>query len=294
MSGALCVFGEVLFDHFPDGRRVLGGAPFNVAWHLQAFGENPLLLSRVGRDREGDEVKAAMQRWGMSLDGVQTDESLPTGKVVVSFDDGEPAYEIVHPAAWDAIGPLEQPGSSGLLYHGSLALRSQQSRESLAMFRAAGAGRVFVDINLRPPWYEREVLLEALNGADWVKLNGFELDHLAPASGAIRHRARAFIEQYGLEGLVLTLGAEGAAVMTSEGGCFEAKPVRGIEVRDTVGAGDALASVTILGLASGWPMQTTLDRAQSFASAIVGCRGATVDDPAFYARFAAAWNQATL
>ena len=87
---------------------------------------------------------------------------------VVSFEDGEPAYEIVHPAAWDAIGPLEHPGSSGLLYHGSLALRSQQSRESLAMFRAAGAGRVFVDINLRPPWYEREVLLEALNGADWV------------------------------------------------------------------------------------------------------------------------------
>jgi fructokinase len=41
-------------------------------------------------------------------------------------------------------------------------------------------------------------------------------------------------------------------------------------------------------------MQTTLDRAQSFASAIVGCRGATVDDPAFYARFAPAWNQATL
>ena len=294
MSGALCVFGEVLFDHFPDGRRVLGGAPFNVAWHLQAFGENPLLLSRVGRDREGDEVKAAMQRWGMSLEGVQTDELLPTGKVVVSFEDGEPAYEIVHPAAWDAIDPVKPAAAGSLLYHGSLALRSQQSRESLARLRAAGAGRVFVDINLRPPWYAREVLLEALSGADWVKLNGFELDQLAPASGAIRNRARAFIEQYDLEGLVLTLGAEGAAVMTSEGGCFEARPVRGIEVRDTVGAGDALASVTILGLARGWPMQTTLDRAQSFASAIVGCRGATVDDPAFYARFAEAWNQATL
>ena len=46
----LCVFGEVLFDHFPDGRRVLGGAPFNVAWHLQAFGEAPRFISRVGAD----------------------------------------------------------------------------------------------------------------------------------------------------------------------------------------------------------------------------------------------------
>ncbi len=31
------VFGEVLFDHFPDGGVVLGGAPFNVAAHLQAY-----------------------------------------------------------------------------------------------------------------------------------------------------------------------------------------------------------------------------------------------------------------
>ena len=32
------IFGEVLFDTFPDGTAVLGGAPFNVAWHLQGFG----------------------------------------------------------------------------------------------------------------------------------------------------------------------------------------------------------------------------------------------------------------
>ena len=33
-KGRLCVFGEVLFDHFPDGQRVLGGAPFNVSFLL--------------------------------------------------------------------------------------------------------------------------------------------------------------------------------------------------------------------------------------------------------------------
>ena len=50
------IFGEVLFDHFPDGARVLGGAPFNVAWHLQAFGSAPLFVSRVGNDPAGREV----------------------------------------------------------------------------------------------------------------------------------------------------------------------------------------------------------------------------------------------
>ncbi len=28
------IFGEVLFDHFPDDSCVLGGASFNVAWHF--------------------------------------------------------------------------------------------------------------------------------------------------------------------------------------------------------------------------------------------------------------------
>ena len=41
MANKRCVFGEVLFDVFPDGKQVLGGAPFNVAWHLQAFGIAP-------------------------------------------------------------------------------------------------------------------------------------------------------------------------------------------------------------------------------------------------------------
>ena len=58
------IFGEVLFDHFPDGNRVLGGAPFNVAWHLQAFGQSPRLVSRIGRDPEGRQVREAMRSLG--------------------------------------------------------------------------------------------------------------------------------------------------------------------------------------------------------------------------------------
>ena len=79
MKGRVHVFGEVLFDHFPDGSKVLGGAPFNVAWHLQAFGLSPRFISRVGDDEDGEQIKSAMQAWGMSLSGLQTDRKLPTG-----------------------------------------------------------------------------------------------------------------------------------------------------------------------------------------------------------------------
>jgi fructokinase len=67
------VLGEALFDCFAEGSQVLRGAPFNVAWHLQAFGEAPLLVSRVGNDEPGRRIIATMDRLGMSADGLQTD-----------------------------------------------------------------------------------------------------------------------------------------------------------------------------------------------------------------------------
>jgi len=93
------IFGEVLFDHFPDGSVVLGGAPFNVAWHLHAFGLKPLMVSRIGHDELGEKVEAAMRSWGMDCSGLQRDPDHPTGTVEVQFDDGEPIYEIVENVA---------------------------------------------------------------------------------------------------------------------------------------------------------------------------------------------------
>ena len=82
------IFGEVLFDAFPDGSRVLGGAPFNVAWHLRALGLDPLLVSRVGADGAGDEVLRAMHDWQLDVSGVQRDPNHPTGRVPVTLEGG--------------------------------------------------------------------------------------------------------------------------------------------------------------------------------------------------------------
>lgn len=70
---SVIIFGEVLFDCFPDGNVILGGAPFNVAWNLQAFGLSPLFISRIGDDSYGITIKEAMQNWGMDLRGLQLD-----------------------------------------------------------------------------------------------------------------------------------------------------------------------------------------------------------------------------
>ena len=284
----LYIFGEVLFDHFPDGSRVLGGAPFNVAWHLQAFGQSPRLISRVGDDPEGAQVRSAMRDWGLSSSSLQADPLHPTGKVEVTFVSDEPDYKIVPDCAYDYIDAVSLP-QCALLYHGTLAARFATSANALRQLRKSAPGLVFVDVNLRTPWWQKALVNEFLQGADWVKLNSDELALLTGAS-ASSENARAFLQHYQLQGLVVTRGPKGAELFLPDDQRLAVVPSSDIKLVDTVGAGDAFTAVILIGLLNDWPMALTIERAQQFAGAIVGRRGATVSEPDFYRVFLQDWQ----
>lgn len=286
------IFGEVLFDHFPDGSRVLGGAPFNVAWHLQALGIPPGFISRIGGDDSGCEVSELMQQWGMNREAMQIDHQHPTGSVQVTFVAGEPHYEIVENSAYDLIDAASLPALPvrGILYHGSLALRNPVSFAALQAVKTRHQGKIMLDVNLRAPWWRRELLIPLLHDADWVKLNQAELLALVPDAGDLETSMLSFCQQFALETLVVTLGEQGAIACDREGRLYKVAPAASIAVVDTVGAGDAFAAVLILGLQREWPLETTLQRAQALASALVGRRGATVADRAFYAAVSRDWS----
>lgn len=288
------VFGEVLFDCFPDGSVVLGGAPFNVAWHLQAFGVAPLFISRVGDDALGNRIRDTMQLWGMDISGLQLDSLYPTGKVDIRIDDGEPHFAIIADQAFDFIDAASLPPLPGraLLYHGSLALRNAVSRNALQELKADRDLQVLVDVNLRDPWWQRDSILTLLRGARWVKLNEHELAVLVQQESDLQARMRHFRETYSPELLIVTSGAAGARVLTAAGEDLPVVPAVPAEFVDTVGAGDAFTSVMTLGLLRKWVLPLVLERAQTFASAIVGIRGATVSDPEFYKPFIDQWELA--
>src|SRR5215471_1086246 len=96
--------GELLWDVFPDGRKVAGGAPFNFAFHCHQLGHEAVIVSRVGDDQLGRELRAEVRRHGMTNEYIQTDPDRPTGTVRVEVDaDGQPRYTIVENVAWDNI-----------------------------------------------------------------------------------------------------------------------------------------------------------------------------------------------
>jgi len=212
--------------------------------------------------------------------------------VQVKLANGEPSYDIVTDVAYDHIDAVALPPmpSGGLLYHGSLALRQSDSADALRTLRGRLDPAVFIDVNLRDPWWSKPQLEHLIEGAGWVKLNADELALLAPSGDDVETQARVLQARYGLKAVFATLGARGAIAVSGDGQIERSAPRESVEVVDAVGAGDGFASVLIIGLLRGWPMADTLERAQSFASAIVGRRGATVDSPAFYAPFIDQWG----
>ncbi len=295
IPGRPLIFGEVLFDCFPDGQEVMGGAPFNVAWHLQGFGVDPLFISRVGRDERGAHVQDAMRDWGMELAALQTDAVHPTGRVQLTFTDTVHSFDILADQAYDFIASAPAIAAArqvrpALLYHGSLITRGAAGRETLAALQTTIEVPLFVDINLRAPWWNADGVRALMRGARWVKLNEDELAALRGAACAEDDigEARKLASEYGIERVILTRGEQGASYVGTDVVSGTPPPVP--VLADTIGAGDAFSAVTILGLLHGWEPALTLERALAFAARICSQRGATAPDRALYRELRETWG----
>jgi fructokinase len=302
-GAAPIVFGEVLFDHFADGSRVLGGAPFNVAWHVKGFGLDPLVVTSVGADEPGDEACERMERWGMRTEGVQRDALHPTGRVAAKLVAGEPTFEIGTQQAYDYIDSARAAaavGSEGapLVYHGTLALRGDRSWRALERVLEATGAPTFVDLNLRAPWWTRDRLRWCLTTATWLKLSQEELATVSGVAvrdldddGACVRSAGGVATAYGIRTVLVTRGAAGSVLVAGErasvrgGGTLDPA-----EIVDTVGAGDGFSAVACVGVLEGWSAEEILRRGNAFAADLCRIRGATTEDRALYELHRRRWR----
>ncbi len=282
------IIGEVLVDHFPDGKKILGGAPFNVAWNLRGLGVESLFLSAVGDDAEGQQIRDQMQGWQMDDAGLAIVDAA-TGRVIVTFDDGQPSYDIVHPVAFDFISinnASHLEGKHSILYLGSLAFRSETTRHSINQLIDNASLPRFVDVNIRRPWFKESDLDVLIGGATWVKLSDEELPQLtsldscdAPAS--IASGANELRSRYKIDHVLVTAGSNGAYLINNESTIHAPAP-KPPKMANTVGAGDAFAAATIAGLLQNHNLQVVLNNAVAFASRVCSLDGATTNDRDFY------------
>ena len=278
MDNEIVCVGEILWDALPDG-LFLGGAPFNVACHLQALGRDAAFVSRVGDDRLGKEALRRRRIRGLNTDLMQIDASLPTGFVQVEAGEtSEPDYNILEPAAWDAItftdALAQHAEHAAALVYGSLAQRAPTSRQTLQRLCEAEVLCVF-DINLRPPYVDRGVIESSLRAADVVKLNDAELRRLQGWFGLPEDPEAAMgdlADAFGCRAVCVTWGRQGARLW-AEGECWHHSGYA-VEIADTVGAGDAFLAALLTGLLARRDGDALLDLANRLGAYVASRAGA--------------------
>ena len=263
----LC-FGEVLWDRLPSGAKP-GGAPMNVALHLNAIGLNAAIASRVGNDDEGKKLIAFLNESGVKTDLIQIDSDLKTSEVLVHLDENKNAtFEICEPVAWDNIlftSNLEEKARrSGLIIYGSLASRNETTRNTLIKLLDNNAVKL-IDVNLRKPYDKKDVLELLLEKTDIVKLNDDELLVFAGWHG-IKEKSEKeliewFVSHYDVEMLCVTKGEKGAVMYYNN--TFYEHPGFKVKAVDTVGAGDAF----LAGLVASFLQKKNPEEAIAFACA---------------------------
>ncbi|WP_319590128.1 carbohydrate kinase [uncultured Draconibacterium sp.] len=263
----LCI-GEVLWDRLPSGAKP-GGAPMNVALHLNAIGMDATIASSIGNDDEGNKLKDFLNSSGLDTSYIQTKDFLPTSEVLVQLDENNNAtYEICEPVAWDNIRLtnelMDKAKRSGLLIYGTLASRNPISRESI-MFLLDYSGVKLIDVNFRKPYDSQKVVEGLLMKADIVKMNDDELVVFANWYNKHKYDEKSLIKwfasQYNIKMVCITKGEDGA-ILYCEGEFYE-HPGFKVDAVDTVGAGDAF----LAGLISSLINDKTPDEALAFACA---------------------------
>jgi len=283
----VAAFGEILFDVFPE-QELLGGAPFNFLYHIQALTGNGRFISRIGNDERGGVIRAFLQQHSIDQQYVQIDLHRPTGTAVVQVNsEGIPSFTITEESAYDYI-EYSSDSARGLLncemlYFGTLAQRNEMSRSTLHQLSRT-ADRCFFDVNLRQQYYSAEILHQSFVLADIVKLNTEELERVHALFFSTRFSMDSapgeLMEKFSLSHLAVTMGENGSWMWMPEGKHFHRTAAP--RMVDTVGAGDGFAAVMCAGILKNLPLKTIHRLASEFSAALCGIQGALPPDSEFY------------
>ena len=287
MAHTIISVGEVLWDLLPAGEQ-FGGAPANFACQAALQGARVKMVSAVGDDQRGQLGTSILKRCGVDVALMQCVPSANTGTVGVELDGrGVPSFEIHEDAAWDqlawSVALGEEIARVDAVVFGTLGQRSPMARSTIRraieVATVAEVVRV-VDINLRAPFYDEELIRASICSANVLKLSDEEIPEVCRAAGLNTQDDVAALLQglmrFGrLDAVVLTRGADGAT-LTTQSGTFQQAGIP-TEVVDTVGAGDAFTAAFLTGYLSDRPHNETLRNACEVAAAACGHAGAVPD-----------------
>ncbi|MDQ8204646.1 carbohydrate kinase [Pelagicoccus sp. SDUM812003] len=273
-------FGEILWDSMPHG-LFIGGAPYNVAYHLARLDQPTLLVSAVGSDELGKLALEKAKDSGVDVSCIQISDIYPTGIADIFINqDNDADYDIRKPAAWDFVELTqlveEKVANCTALVFGTLASRSSVTRATLFSLLEGFKGLTVCDVNLRKPYDDRDLVLSIASKAQVVKLNEDELYTLSQLNSdttSLEQALNTFKDLVGAQMIFLTRGKDPAVYFDGTRMIFASPPDRG-DVADTVGAGDAFTAAIIQSMLYQNDVETSLDRGVRLGAYVATQHGA--------------------
>lgn len=274
-------FGEILFDVFEKEKKI-GGAPLNLALRTKSFGLDVAVISAIGNDQNGQELKKYIEENGINSKGIITDHDHKTGLVKVFLDDrGSATYDITFPSAWDFIKINDDIKTivqeAEIFFFGSLACRNDISKNSLFELLSINSNifKVF-DVNLRAPHYKIEVLEELMKKSDFIKFNDDEILEIASKMGLqsslLEENILFIAEKTNTKYVCVTRGKHGSILLWDGGFYYNNGYI--IKVADTVGAGDSFLAALITKLIVTKDPRLSIDFASAVGAIVASKRGA--------------------
>lgn len=277
-------FGEVLWDVYPD-KKFIGGAPLNFAAHLAKHGEKVAMLTTVGNDEMGLTAKEIIRNFGIDDSYVLVSDEIETGKCLVTLNENQvPSYNLLQNAAYDRIDTDIGREKFDILYFGTLALRNDYNRKSLSeLIGNNDFQEIFVDVNIRSPFFDDEIIAFAAKNATILKISKEELPVILKslkfneAKSIEENIVNISLKFSNLRLVILTCGSEGAIVYDCNNKkvynqcAGKEKPV------STVGAGDSFSAGFIHKFIGGCDISACLAYATKLADFVVSRYDAVPD-----------------
>jgi ribokinase len=258
-----------------------GGKGANQAVAARRLGAEVNFVARLGNDALGEQALASYRSAGVRTERVKRDAQAPSGVALILVQpDGENVIAVAAGAnarlsADDVRQAADAIAESDVLIV-QMEVPLATVHEALRIARAAGVRTI-----LNPAPAPREPLPDEIvrlasvlnpNRGELARLTGLAVTNLE----SVRTAAETLLAR-GVEAVVVTLGAEGAMLVTGDG----AQTVSAYQVDsvDAVGAGDAFTAGLAVALGRGEPIEQAVDFANAVAALATTKPGAQPSAP---------------
>lgn len=240
----------------------LGGKGANQSVAVARAGLNPRHIGAVGA--EGAWVKYRLEELGVDVDHVAQSDG-PSGHAIINVDDAAENSIVIVPGANQALAEPDLTKALAGAAPGDLLLLQNETNLQAEAARIGNAKGMRVIYSAAP--FEAAAVTAVLEHASILVMNKGESEALTKALGLK-------LTELPVEGVLVTLGGDGAAYYDLKAGHMHAVPAFPVAPVDTTGAGDTFTGYFAAGLDQGLPIDEILRLAAGAAALQVTRAGA--------------------